>query len=77
MLARVGGTAVGMSTVPEVLAARAAGVRVLGISVITNALVRPGGVPLTHEEVVAAGDEARGRLTALVRGVIRAAAPAA
>jgi purine-nucleoside phosphorylase len=70
MLARLGGTAVGMSTVPEVLVARAAGVRVLGISVITNALVRSGGQPLTHEEVIAAGDEARGRLTTLVRGVV-------
>jgi purine-nucleoside phosphorylase len=70
MLARMGGTAVGMSTVPEVLVARAAGVRVLGVSVITNALVRPGGAPLTHEEVIAAGDEARDRLTRLVRGVV-------
>jgi purine-nucleoside phosphorylase len=56
--------------VPEVLAACAAGVRVLGISVITNALVRPAGQPLTHEEVIVAGDEARARLALLVRGVV-------
>jgi purine-nucleoside phosphorylase len=70
MLARIGGHAVGMSTVPEVLVARAAGVRVLGISVITNALVRPAGQPLTHEEVIAAGNAARASLERLVRGVL-------
>jgi purine-nucleoside phosphorylase len=70
MLARLGAHAVGMSTVPEVLVARAVGVRVLGISVITNALDRPAGQPLTHEEVVAAGNAARDSLAALVRGIL-------
>lgn len=74
MLRAFGGDAVGMSTVPEVLAARAASVAVLGISVITNELVRPGGSPLTHEEVIASGTEARIRLETVVRGVLRAIA---
>jgi purine-nucleoside phosphorylase len=70
MFRRFGGDAVGMSTVPEVIAARAMGVRVLGVSLITNPAAGSTGVPLTHDEVIEAAREASGRFTTLVRGVI-------
>jgi purine-nucleoside phosphorylase len=70
MLARLGADAVGMSTVPEVLVARALGVRCLGISCITNLAAGLGGERLTHEEVVEVGARVRDRLAALVRGVL-------
>lgn len=71
MYAKLGADAVGMSTVPEVLAARAMGVRVLGISLITNAAAGITGEPLTHDEVIQAGLEAGPRFITLVRGVLR------
>ncbi len=71
MMRRFGGDAVGMSTVPEVIVARAIGLRVLGISLITNPAAGLSPTPLSHEEVLAAGEEARGRFTELVRGVIQ------
>lgn len=69
MLRTLGADAVGMSTVLEVVAARAAGLAVLGFSLITN-VHRPGGTPTDHEEVLEAGREAGGRLAAVVRGVL-------
>jgi purine-nucleoside phosphorylase len=70
MLGRLGADAVGMSTVPEVITARAMGVRVLGISLITNLAAGISPAPLSHEEVMAAGLEARVRFTSLVRGTL-------
>jgi purine-nucleoside phosphorylase len=69
MLRTLGADAVGMSTVLEVIAAREAGLRVLGCSLITN-VHRPGGTPTDHEEVLEAGREAGPRLAAVVRGVL-------
>lgn len=71
MIERLGGDVVGMSTVPEVITARARGVPVLGISLVSNAAAGLSPIPLTHEEVVEAGREAEGRFTRLVRGVMR------
>lgn len=71
MLERLGADAVGMSTVPEVLVARARGAPVLGVSLISNAAAGLSTAPLTHDEVMAAGEEARGRFGRLVRGVVR------
>lgn len=71
-LQMVGGDAVGMSTVPSVIVARHAGIRVLGISTITNAAV-PDPTPgtfLNHEEVIEIGRLVIPRLAALIRGVI-------
>ena len=72
MLGRLGVDAVGMSTVPEVLAARARGLRVLGLSAITNAAAGLSSDPLTHEEVLDAGAALAEQLEQLVRGVLRA-----
>lgn len=71
MFRKFGGDAVGMSTIPEVIAARALGVRVLGVSLITNAAAGSTGAPLSHDEVIEAGREASGRFITLVRGVLK------
>lgn len=52
---RLGADAVGMSTVPEVIVARQCGLRVAGLSCITNAAAGRAAKPITHEEVLAAG----------------------
>jgi purine-nucleoside phosphorylase len=70
MLARVGADAIGMSTVPEVLVARALGLRVLGISCITNVAAGLGPGKLTHEEVLSVGEEAGERLAALLCAIL-------
>jgi purine-nucleoside phosphorylase len=72
MIGALGGDAVGMSTVPEVIAARSAGMRVIGISLVTNPGAGLSPEPLSHEEVLEAGREAAPRFERLVRGVVAA-----
>ena len=69
MMARWGAAAVGMSTVPEVIVARHAGVRVLGISAITN--VVHGAEPPSHEAVLRAAREIEPRFVKVLRRVVR------
>ncbi len=70
MLRWLGVDAVGMSTVPEVIAARARGMRVLGISTISNLGTGIAAEPLSHDEVLAASAVVAGDLARLVRGVL-------
>jgi purine-nucleoside phosphorylase len=62
MLRTLGADLVGMSTALEAIAARAAGLEVLGLSMVTNAAAGITGEKLDHEEVLAAGRAAAGRL---------------
>lgn len=70
MLGLLGADAVGMSTVPEVVVARALGMRVLGFSCITNLACGLSLTPITHDEVLEAAAQASGRFVRLVRRVI-------
>lgn len=70
MLERLGADAVGMSTVVECLAARAAGLRCLGVSTITNLAAGRGGSPLAHDDVLVVARAARTALGALLAGVV-------
>jgi purine-nucleoside phosphorylase len=70
----IGGDLAGMSTVPEVIAARHLGIRCLGISVVTNMAAGVGDGKLGHEEVLAVGAEAQPRVTALLRELLPALA---
>lgn len=69
MAGRMGGHIVGMSTALEAIAAREAGMEVLGFSLITN-LAAGLGEPLSHAEVIAAGKEAEPVMSALLANVV-------
>ncbi|MFW0791007.1 purine-nucleoside phosphorylase [Gordonia sp. CPCC 205333] len=70
MLATVGADLVGMSTVHETIAARAAGMEVLGVSLVTNSAAGITGKSLNHAEVLAAGQDSAARLGELLRDII-------
>jgi purine-nucleoside phosphorylase len=70
MLRTLGADLVGMSTVPEAIAAHALGAEVLAISLVTNLAAGITGKRLSHEEVVARGEAAAPRLAALLGGIV-------
>lgn len=70
MLRTMGADVVGMSTVPEVIVARQQGMRVLGISIITDACVPETLEEASLEKILAVAAVAEPKLTALVRGVV-------
>lgn len=72
MLRRLGADVVGMSTVPEVIAARHAGMRVLGITIITDQCLPDALEPADVEEIIRTAAEAEPELTALIRAVLEA-----
>jgi purine-nucleoside phosphorylase len=71
MLTRLGADAVGMSTVPEVIVARARGVRVLGFSCITNLACGLSDQPITHAEVLETTMIVGEKMSALVTEIVR------
>ncbi len=70
MLRALGADVVGMSTVPEVIVARHGGMRVLGLSIITDMCLPDSLKEATLEEIVATANAAQPKLSALVRGVL-------
>jgi purine-nucleoside phosphorylase len=70
MLRTLGADVVGMSTVPEVLVASHGGMRVLGISIITDMCIPETLEPASLERILAIAGEAEPKLTALVTGVV-------
>ena len=70
MLRTLGADLVGMSTALEAIAARAAGLEVLGVSLVTNAAAGMTGEPLNHAEVLATGAAAASRMGELLRDVV-------
>ncbi|MFN3284652.1 MAG: purine-nucleoside phosphorylase [bacterium] len=71
MLRGFGADAVGMSTVPEVIAARHLGMRVLGLAAITDMATGEAVQPVTHEEVLRVARELEPRFVRLVRRIVR------
>ena len=72
MLGRLGADVVGMSTVPEVLVARALGLRCLALSMVTNKGTGLSSAPLSHAEVVEVGQRAGRTVARILEGVLRA-----
>ena len=68
-LRSIGADLVGMSTVPEVIAARHIGLEVLAIACVTNMAAGITGEKITHEEVLETGERVRGKFLALLRAV--------
>ncbi len=66
----IGTDAVGMSTVPEVVVARHMGMRVMGLSLITNSATGDETEAVNHAEVLTAADAARSKFVTLIRGIV-------
>jgi purine-nucleoside phosphorylase len=70
MMRTMGADLAGMSTVPECIQARAYGIEVLGISLVTNVAAGLAGATLDHEEVVRKGAEAAARVGELIKALL-------
>ena len=70
MAKHIGGHIVGMSTALEAIAAREAGMEILGLSLITNLAAGIQKTPLSHEEVIQAGKDAEARISALLAEIV-------
>ena len=70
MLRTLGADVVGMSTVPEAIVARHAGIEVLALALVSNAAAGVSGAPITHEEVLEAGKKAGPELARLIERVV-------
>lgn len=70
MAKAIGGDIVGMSTALEAIAAREAGMEILGMSLITNLAAGIQSTPLSHEEVIQAGRDAESRISALLAKIV-------
>ena len=70
MVKAIGGDLVGMSTALEAIAAREAGMEVLGISLVTNLAAGISAEPLNHEEVLEAGKASAGRMGELLSAIV-------
>lgn len=70
MLRTLGADAVGMSTVPEAISARHRGLKVLGISCITNMAAGVTDQKLSHEEVKIAADQSMTKFISLIKGIV-------
>ena len=70
MIRKLGGDAVGMSTVPEAIVANYCGMHILGISCITNAASSSTGEKLSHEEVIDAANNAKTKFKSLILEVL-------
>jgi purine-nucleoside phosphorylase len=70
MMCRLGADAVGMSTVLEVIAAKHMGMRVLGVSCVTNLAAGISAAPLSHDEVTETATRVRTKFEGLLRGVL-------
>lgn len=70
MISKLGGDSASMSTVPEVIVANQAGLKVIGISCITNMATGISATPLTHEEVTETAEKVREKFILLVSGII-------
>ena len=71
MIRKLGGDAVGMSTVPEATVANYCGIDVLGISCITNAATSSTGEKLSHIEVIEAANNAKNKFKALILEILK------